>query len=347
MDKVFDATGTLYICSTLTTLIIVLTLTVRKLPAFVCNILQATWLERVPVLISWQELPDLSPLTFHPKARSPSSAYWLGYFLPFFRAWGYIVGMSLMKPFQCKSKSPRSCGPVCRIGLLSAVCRFEDYFGSSNNRERMKEPSACIVRMFIFAWNRMICKDVSTTQQSWITRLTFSFLQNKRSVLIEKILLFWKKRMRSTLFLLYVLPITRTHCFFLSKIVSTIQNYRMLLYLLCTSLSSTTWSLSFFPNKCSSLIVKFPLFRIREWVLLFSCFASYHWLGATVSSQPSAQPSHPSKTLTGTRLQRTLGEMAYFLVILNNIDVHVFTNLVDTLIWSGLSPRSSTPPPPV
>ena len=217
-----------------------------------------------------------------------------------------------MKPFQCKSKSPRSCGPVCRIGLLSAVCRFEDYFGSSNNRERMKEPSACIVRMFIFAWNRMICKDVSTTQQSWITRLTFSFLQNKRSVLIEKILLFWKKRMRSTLFLLYVLPITRTHCFFLSKIVSTIQNYRMLLYLLCTSLSSTTWSHHFFPNKCPALIGKFPLFRIKEWALHFSCFASYHWLGATVSSQVSAQHSHPNRTLTGMRLQRTLGEMAYF-----------------------------------
>ena len=66
------------------TLIIVLTLTVRKLPAFVYNILQATWLERVPVLISWQELPGLSPLTFHPKGRSPSSACWLGYFMPFF-----------------------------------------------------------------------------------------------------------------------------------------------------------------------------------------------------------------------------------------------------------------------
>ena len=138
------------------------------------------------------------------------------------------------------------------------------------------------------------------------------FLAKQALRLDRKDFAFQNKRMRSTLLLLCVLPITRTHCFFLSKIVSTIQNYRMLLYLLCTSLSSTTWSHHFFPNKCPALIGKFPLFRIKEWALHFSCFASYHWLGATVFSQVSAQHSHPNRTLTGMRLQRTLGEMAYF-----------------------------------
>ena len=105
---------------------------------------------------------------------------------------GFIVGVRLVKPFQCQSKSPCGCGQACRTGLLFAVCRFEDYFGSSSNCGTMKERPASVVRMFIFAWNQMICKDVSTTQQCWITWLTLTFLQNKRSVLIEKILLLRK-----------------------------------------------------------------------------------------------------------------------------------------------------------
>ena len=262
----------------------ILTLTTRKLPAFVCNILQATWLERVPVLMSWQELPGLGPLTFHQKGRSPSSAWWGCGSSPFYvlqctvkplervhtvnylltlklAGWGilcpiswlgFIVGVRLVKPFQCQSKSPRGCGPACRTGLLFAVCRFEDYFGSSNNRERMKEPSACIVRMFIFAWNRMICKDASTTQQSWITRLTFSFLQNKRSVLIEKILLFWKKEWGR-----------HCSCFTFYQLLGPIA---------------------------SSSARLFPLFRTTECCCTCYVLPSVQQLGAIISSQTSARP---------------------------------------------------------
>ena len=56
------------------------------------------------------------------------------------------------------------------------------------------------------------------------------FLAEQALRLDRKDVAFLKKRIRSTLFLLCVLPITRTQCFFLSKIVSTIQNYRMVLY---------------------------------------------------------------------------------------------------------------------
>ena len=138
MDKVIDASAILYICSTLTTSIIVLASTVRKLPAFVYNILQATWLERVPVLMSWQELPGLGPLTFHQKGRSPSSAWWGCGSSPFYvlqytvkpletvhtvnylltlklAGWGilcpiswlgFIVGVRLMKPSSVNLRAP-------------------------------------------------------------------------------------------------------------------------------------------------------------------------------------------------------------------------------------------------
>ena len=116
----------------------------------------------------------------------------------------------------------------------------------------MKEPPARIVRMFIFAWNRMICKDVSTTQQSWIPLWTFSFLQNKRSVLIEKILLFRIKEWGQ-------------HCSYFA------------FYPLLGPIASSWARL-------------FPLLRSTECCCTCYVRPSFQQLGATVSSQPSARP---------------------------------------------------------
>ena len=78
--------------------------------------------------------------------------------------------------------------------------------------------------------------------------------------------------------------------------VSTFQNWRMLFYLLCATLISTTWSHSFFPTKCPA----FPPQQDFDW----NAFAENTWWDGI------------------------------FLVLLNHIDVHVYTNSVHTLIWS-------------
>ena len=98
--------------------------------------------------------------------------------------------------------------------------------------------------------------------------------------------------------------LTRTHSFFLSKTVSPVQNYRMLFYLLCTSLSSTTWSLSFFPNKC----------RPWLWSFLFSEsnneFSISLALHLTIDLEPQFLPNQvPSlPTPAGLWLERVCRE---------------------------------------
>ena len=94
--------------------------------------------------------------------------------------------------------------------------------------------------------------------------------------------------------------------------VFTFQNQRMSSPFLLLCIIPLTWSHSFFPTKCPA----FPPQQDFDW----NKFAENIWWDGK------------------------------FLVILNHKDkndVHVFTNPVHTLIWSGLSPRSSTPPPPV